>query len=114
MPPGLHRIVVIGLDEGLPDRGRDHGVLALGNVGESVAHGVNPASLPCRAEHAPDGGLQPFVRIGDDKLHAGQPTTHQIAQEARPERLGLGRADVQADDLALSVRVDGHCDYCRH
>lgn len=30
-----------------------------------------------------------------------RPPAHQIAQEARPERLGLGGVDVQADDLPL-------------
>jgi hypothetical protein len=28
MPPGLHGVIVIGLHEGLSDRGPDHGVLA--------------------------------------------------------------------------------------
>ncbi len=40
------------------------------------------------------------MRVGDDQLHAGEATPHQIAQEARPERLGLGGADMQSDDLA--------------
>lgn len=86
VPPGLHGTVVVGLDERLSDRGGDHGVLALGNVGQRIAHGMHPASLPCRAEHAHKSGLQPFMGIRDDELDPGQAPAHQIAQEGGPER----------------------------
>jgi hypothetical protein len=54
------------------------------------------------------------VSIGDHQLDAGEAPAHQIAQEARPERLGFGGADVQTDDFPFPVRVDGHRDYRRH
>src|SRR4051794_18507743 len=38
----------------------------------------------------------------------------QALQERGPERFRLGRADVQADDLAPALGIDRHGDYCRH
>lgn len=114
MPAGLHGAFMIGLDEGPPGRGGNHGVLALGNIGERVAHRMNAAPLPCRAEGAGDGGLQPLMSIGDHQLDAGETPVHQVAQEAHPERLGFGRTDVQTDDFPFPIRVDGHRDCRRH
>jgi hypothetical protein len=45
MPPGLTRGLDIGLQEGLADGGGDHGVLALRDVRQSVAHPMNSASF---------------------------------------------------------------------
>jgi hypothetical protein len=42
------------------------------------------------------------VGVGDHQLHAGKAAADQAAQELPPERLGLGRPDVQADDLPLA------------
>lgn len=75
---------------------------------------MNAAALPCRAEDAGDGGFQPFMSIGNYQLDAGEASADQITQEARPERLGFGGADVQADNLPFPIRVDGHRDYRRH
>ena len=61
MAPGLNGAAVVGLNECLADRSGGHGVLAPGNIGERVAHGMNPASLSCRAGYAGDGGFQPFM-----------------------------------------------------
>jgi len=47
-----------------------------------------------------DRVLQPLVGVGDDQLHADQAARDQALDELRPERLGLGSADVEADDLA--------------
>ena len=63
MPPGLNGTLVVGLDEGLSDRGGDHGVLTLGNVGKRIAHGMNAAPLPGRAEDAGDRSLQPLMNM---------------------------------------------------
>ena len=52
------------------------------------------------AEHPGDRGLEPLVGVGDDELHADQAARHQRAQELGPERLRLGLADVDAEDLA--------------
>ena len=48
--------------------------------------------------------------VGDHQLHARKAAADQAAQELPPERLGLGRAHVQADHLALAGLVDavGH------
>src|SRR3954454_1226659 len=43
-----------------------------------------------------------------------EPQPHEIAQESRPKRLGLGGADVQADDLAPAIGVHRHGDYGGH
>lgn len=94
MPPCLDGIVMIRLNERLADRSGNHGVLALGNVSERITHRMNPASLPCCAENTGNGGLQPLMSIGDDEFDASKATANQIAQEACPERLGFGRADV--------------------
>lgn len=53
----------IGLDERLPERGRDHALLALGDVCLGVAHPMNPAPLPGGADNAADRGLEAFVRV---------------------------------------------------
>jgi hypothetical protein len=56
--PGLDGGRPVGLVEGLPDRGGNDGVLALGHMGERVSDPVNAASLPGRLEHPRDGGLE--------------------------------------------------------
>ena len=54
------------------------------------------------------------MRIGDDQLHAAQAALDQALEEGRPKGLGLRRADVQADDLAVPLGIAGHSDYRRH
>ena len=66
--------VVIRLRKGGADHGGDHFALALVGMGERVAHEVDPASLPCRAEHLGSHRLQAFVSVGDHQLDAGEPT----------------------------------------
>jgi hypothetical protein len=51
------------------------------------------------------------VSVGDDQLHALQAAAGQALEEARPEDLGLGRADLETDDLAPAIGVDRHGDY---
>ena len=43
--------------------------------------------------------------VGDHQLDAGQAAADQAAEELAPERLGLGRAHIQADDLPLAGGV---------
>ena len=76
--------------------------------------GVDATPLPRRAHHAPDRPFQPFVRVGDDQLDPAQATPDQALEKRAPERLGFGRADVQAHDLAPALGVHGHSDYGRH
>jgi hypothetical protein len=45
------------------------------------------------------------VGVADDQLHADQAARDQASEELRPERLGLGRADIQADDLPAARLV---------
>jgi hypothetical protein len=45
MPLGIVRRLGIWLRESLPDRGGDHGVLPLRNVGQGVAHGMNAGAV---------------------------------------------------------------------
>ena len=52
--------------------------------------------------------------VGDDQLHAFQAAPDQGFEKARPERFGLRRTDLEADDLTSAVGVDGHGDYGRH
>ena len=105
---------MIGLEEDLADRGGDDGVLSLRDVRQRVPHEVDAAALPGRADHTGDGSLETFVGVGDDQLHTLQAAAHEVAQEGRPERLGLARTDVQPDDLALALGVDRNSDYCRN
>ena len=53
-----------------------------------------------------DGGDEPGVGIGGDQLDPGQAAGVQAAEQGQPAGLGLGRADVDAEDLAVPVSVD--------
>jgi hypothetical protein len=97
---------VVRLLESLAQGGGDHGVLALGHVGQGIARPMHATALPGSAEHAGNGGLQHFVGIGDHQLDAGEAASLQALKEVRPEHLGFRRAEVQADDLAPAVGVD--------
>ena len=77
------------LGEGGGNEGRHDPPPALAGMGEHVAHEVDAATLPGGAEHLGDGGLDAFMGIGDDELDATQPPARQLAQELRPDRLGL-------------------------
>ncbi len=50
--------------------------------------------------------------VGDHELHTGESTGLERAQEATPERLGFGVADVAAQDLPVPISGDpgGHDD----
>ena len=48
--------------------------------------------------------------VGDDQLDAAQAAPRQLAQELRPDRLGLGSADLHAQNLAPAVGVDADGD----
>ena len=48
--------------------------------------------------------------VGDDEPHAPQAAARELAQELRPDRLGLGCADLHAKHLAAAVAVDADRD----
>jgi len=50
------------------------------------------------------------MRIRDDELHAPEAAPRDRAQELGPERLGLGRADHHAENLAATIAVDARGD----
>ncbi len=60
------------------------------------------------------GGLDAFMRGVNDELDAAQAAARQLAQEPGPQGLGLREADVHAQNLAASVRVDANGDNDRH
>jgi hypothetical protein len=75
---------------------------------------MHPTSLPSRAEHAGDRQAQPVMSIRDHQLDAAQSALDQALDKPRPERLGFGRTYAEADDLTLSLDIDGDGDYRRH
>jgi hypothetical protein len=83
---------------------------ALPDLGEGVALEVDAAPLPGGAENLRDGGPGALVRVGDDQLHAAQAAAGELAEGLRPDRLGLGCADLQAQSLAPPVRADADGD----
>ena len=50
------------------------------------------------------------MRVRDHELHAAKAAPGQAAQELRPEGLGLGGADLHAQDLAPAIGVGAHRD----
>jgi hypothetical protein len=65
------------------------------------------------AEDLRDRGLQAGMRVADRELHTDQAALDQAAQERGPERLGLGLADVDAQDLAAAGLVHAVRDHQR-
>src|SRR5512147_1461993 len=87
-------------------KGRNHAATALAGMGQRIAHEMNPASLPSGVQDFGDGGLQAFMGVGDHQLDPAPAAAGELAQEARPEGLGLRRADIHPHNLAPAVRVD--------
>src|SRR5215216_3676650 len=72
---------------------------------------MDRAALPRSAQHLRDRLLEALMGVGDHQLHPSQAAADQRAEELPPERLGLGRTHVQADDLALAGLVDAVGDH---
>jgi hypothetical protein len=51
------------------------------------------------------------VGVGDHQLHTRKATADQAPEKLAPERLGLGRAHIKANDLALAGLVHGVGDH---
>jgi len=104
--PAAGAFAGVGVEDRPDQRGQDT-VLVFAGVAETVSEEVHGAALPGRPEHLGQRCLEARVSVGDGQLHTDQATGDEVAQELPPERLGLGFADVQADDLAPAGLVHG-------
>jgi hypothetical protein len=96
-----------------PDQSAEQPVLVVAGVPEAIAQKVHGAALPGAPKDLRDRRLQAGVGVGDRELHADQAALDQAAQERRPERLGLGLADIDREDLAPPGLVDAVSDHQR-
>lgn len=76
---------------------------ALASMGQGVALEVDAAALPSGAENLRDGGFDALMSIADDQLHAPQAPPRQLAEELSPNRLGLGSAYFQTQNLTAAA-----------
>jgi hypothetical protein len=79
VPPDFDSPFLVGLIEGLPDRGGHDGMLALRHMGQRVAHPMHAASLPGGIEDPPDRRRQPGVSVRDHQFQSVQPAGFQAA-----------------------------------
>jgi hypothetical protein len=82
-------------------------------VAEHVPEEVHRASLPRTAEHLGDRLAEAVVGVRDAQAHTLESAGAQATEELPPERLGLGRTHVQADDLTAAALVDPVGDHQR-
>jgi hypothetical protein len=82
-------------------------VLVAADVAAQVAQEVHGAALPRDAEDLGQRRLEARVGVADRQLDADQAAPDERAQELAPEALGLGGADVEADDLPPAGLVHG-------
>jgi hypothetical protein len=75
-------------------------VLVFAGVPEAVAEEVHGAALPGAPEDLGDRRLQAGMGVGDGELNADQAALDQSSEKGGPERLGLGLADIDREDLA--------------
>lgn len=61
------------------DNGKTAG--GIGDASQGISHPVNPATLPCGPECLGDGGLEAFISVGGNQLHAGESSTKKAFQE---------------------------------
>lgn len=99
---GIRRV----LGEGGGDEGGHDATSALSGMGQGIAHEVDPAALPARTKNLGNGGLDAFMGIADSKFDTAQPPSGQLAEELRPDRLGLGCANLHSEHLVSAVGVD--------
>jgi hypothetical protein len=81
---------------------------------QRVAHEVHAATLPTGVEQLGHGGLDALMGVGDDQLDPAQATAGELAQERRPKRLGVGGANVHAENFAPAITVDADRDNHRN
>ena len=102
----------VGVEDRADQRG-EQAVLVLAGVAEAVAEEVHGAALPGAAEDLRDRRLEPGVGVGDRELDADEPAGDQAPEELGPERLRLGLADIDREDLAAAALVDAVGDHQR-
>jgi hypothetical protein len=66
-------------------------------------------TLPCSSQNLRRRGLEPFMCIGDNELHATKPAPPQRAQEVTLESLRLRRIVRHVLHFARTLGVDGDC-----
>ena len=88
-------------------------VLVAAGVAEAIAQEVDGAALPAAAQDLGDRGLQPGVRVADGELDADQAALDQAREEVGPERLGLGLADIDREDLPAAGLMHAMRDHQR-
>jgi hypothetical protein len=107
----LARLLGVRRGEERADDRAERVVLVAAHMAAQIAQEVHGAALPRRAEDLRQGGLQTRMRVAEGKLHADHAARDERPQELAPERLGLGGADVQADDLPAAGLMDGVGDH---
>jgi len=103
--PITRLLEVLGVED-RPDQRREQPVLVLAGVAEAVSEEVNGAALPGAPQDLGDRRLQAGVRVTDGELDADQAAFDEASEELCPERLGLGFADVDREDLASPALMD--------
>ena len=83
-------------------------------MGEDIPHEVHAAALPGGVEDLRDRSLDPLMGVGDHQLNPAQAAPGQLAQESRPEGLGLGRTDIHAKDFPPAIGIGADRDNDRH
>lgn len=80
-------------------------------MGQGVTLEVDAAALPGRSQNLGDGGLDALVRVRDHQLHPPQAAPRELAKTLGPDRLGLGSAYFQTQNLTTAAchraRTDG-------
>jgi hypothetical protein len=85
--------------ENRADQRAEQAVLVAAGVAETIAQEVHRAALPGAAKDLGDRGLQARMRVRDGELDADQAALDQASEKVGPERLGLGLADIDREDL---------------
>jgi hypothetical protein len=83
-------------------------LVPLRDVGHHVPRQVHRAPLLLGlGQHLARRGGEPGVLVADDELlHAGQAALDELGEQLGPARLGLGGADVDAEQVTLVVGAD--------
>ena len=96
-------------------RGRDHGLVRLGDMRQDVTHAVHSTALPGRAaEGLHQRSFQPLMGVADHQPHATQPASDQTTQELQPERGLFTGAHRKAQHLPITALPHANGHHHRH